>query len=391
MPDEQKPGNTPDKDPIKGNGNLTPDEKYDPNADPETEAHKKRMQDLFGDIDEDDEGNEIVETVESLREERDTLQAQVDRLKNSVNRTRKENSALMQQVNDGKELLAAVEAGRSADKKAAAKLFLTDMIPVLDSLENGLKEISAEERALNPKLNTLTVGVEKTFNQLTAVFNKYGIDPKNPPAPDAPVVKGEDKPAEDKTTPPAQNSEPTTPPQVIVKPEDTLESLKAERTALLAEVSSLTSTVARAQGDNLTLTRRIEEGKQMLVREEASREAAKQFAVEKPLKDLMPVIDTLDAGLKLINDKARKEDPNFETLAKTVEGTLKNITTVFNKHGITQNNPVNQPFDDERHEAVALVPVPGVPPGTVVQVASKGYELNGRIVRNAKVAVTPDD
>lgn len=389
MPDEQKPGNTPDNDAKKGDGNLTPDEKYDPNADPATEAHKKRMQDLFGDLDEDDEGNEIVETVESLREERDTLQAQVDRLKTSVARTRKENSALMQQVNDGKELVAAVEQGRSDDKKAAAKVFLTDMIPVLTSLEDGLKEISAEERAANPKLNTLTVGVEKTFSQLTAVFNKYGIDPKNPPAPDAPKAEKPAQP-EDKTTPPAQTGD-TTPPQVIVKPEDTLESLKAERAALLAEVSTLSSTVARAQGDNLTLTRRIEEGKQVLAREQALRESEKQFAVEKPLKDLMPVIDTLDAGLKLINDKARKEDPNFELLAKTVEGTLRNITTVFNKHGITQNNPLNQPFDDERHEAVALVPVPGVAPGTVVQVACKGYELNGRIVRNAKVAVTPDD
>ncbi|MEZ0259649.1 MAG: nucleotide exchange factor GrpE, partial [Alphaproteobacteria bacterium] len=336
-------------------------------------------------------GNEIVETVESLREERDTLQAQVDRLKTSVARTRKDNSLLMQQVNEGKELVAAVEQGRSDDKKAAAKVFLTDMIPVLESLENGLKEISAEERAANPKLNTLTVGVEKTFSQLTAVFNKYGIDPKNPPAPDVPKPAATPAQPEDKTTPPAQSGDNTTPPQIFVKPEDTLESLKAERTALLAEVSSLTSTVARAQGDNLTLTRRIEEGKQVLGREQALRENEKQFAVEKPLKDLMPVIDTLDAGLKLINDKARKEDPNFETLAKTVEGTLKNITTVFNKHGITQNNPVNQPFDDERHEAVALVAVPGVAPGTVVQVASKGYELNGRIVRNAKVAVTPDD
>jgi molecular chaperone GrpE len=392
MPDDKKPGSNPADKPVSGNGDLTPGEKYDPSADPQTEAHKKRMEDLFGDLDEDDEGNDIVETVETLRAERDTLAAQVDRLKNSVSRTRKENSALMEKVNAGKDALQEIENLRGEDKKVAAKRLLVDLAPVATQLEEGLKEISAEERAANPKLNTLTVGVEKTVSQLSAVFNKYGIDPKAPPAIEAPAVK-EEKPAAPEADKPAQpaNDGSTTPPAVIVKADDTLESLKAERAQLLAEVSSLTSTVSRAQSDNLTLTRRIEEGKQILVREEAARENDKQWAAEKPLKDLMPVIDTLEAGLKLINNKARQEDPNFDLLAKTVEGTLKSINATFNKHGIRQNNPVNQPFDDERHEAVTTAVVPGVEPGMVVQVVQKGYELNGRIVRNAKVVVTPDD
>ena len=172
---------------------------------------------------------------------------------------------------------------------------------------------------------------------------------------------------------------------------ETIETIHAERDALLAESSQLSSTVAKAQADNLTLTRRIDEGKQILAREEAKREEDKKYAIEKPLKDLMPVIDTLEMGLSIINKKSRAEDPNLEYLAKSVENTLGDVTKVFNKHSIVQINPVDEAFDEENHEAVSMMAKPGAEPGTVVGVVQKGYKLHDRNVRHARVVVTPFD
>ncbi len=372
---------------------LKKDDVFDPARTAEDEEHARRMRELFPDLDDEDEA--AAETLEDVRDERNELQAQVERLRTSVSRTRKENSALMQKVNEGKDAIAAVEELRSQDKKAAAKQFLGDLSSVAQQLSEGLKEIDAAERAANPKLDKLTLGVESTLNQLTAVFNKYGIKPGET-APAAAV----DKPAAKPETPaaePPKNETPAapgdTPPPAAAEPPkvETIEALRAERDALRAEMSGLSTTVAKAQGDNLTLTRRIDEGKNLLAREEAKREEDKQFAIEKPLKELMPVIDTLELGLGSINAKNRAEDPNFDFLAKVVEGTLGNVRTVFNKHGIKQLNPLNEPFDSESHEAVTMQVRDGVDAMTVIHVVQKGYELNNRIVRHAKVVVTPPD
>ena len=394
MPDDQKPGHQPEKpSDLKPEDRLKPADVYDPNRSEEDEEHARKMAELFGDLDDDD----AEETIDEAREDRDALRAQVDRLKASVARTRKENSALLQQVNDGKQAIAGIDALRAQDRKEAAKAFLTELKPGAEELVEALKEIDADERAANPKLDKLTVGVESTVKQLTDVFNKYGVKqdaspaapskddaPKaEPPADDDDIVLQDDAPQ----TPEENRGEEKEQPVTV----ETIETIHAERDALLAESSQLSSTVAKAQADNLTLTRRIDEGKQILAREEAKREEDKKYAIEKPLKDLMPVIDTLEMGLSIINKKSRAEDPNLEYLAKSVENTLGDVTKVFNKHSIVQINPVDEAFDEENHEAVSMMAKPGAEPGTVVGVVQKGYKLHDRNVRHARVVVTPFD
>lgn len=393
MSDEQNPDQPGEINKAPKDDGLNKDDAAATGPTPEEQEHARRMADLFGDLD-DDEG--APETLDDVQAERDDMRAQVERLKASVARTRKENSLLMQKVNEGKEKISAVENLRAQDRKEITNEFLTDMLPVAKTLQEGLKEIDADERAANPKLDKLTQGVENTMAQLTAVFNKYGIKEGQKPAPKAPAASttpNETAPeaaTPDATSPdatPAPDAVPPAPPEVA----ETIESVKAELNALMAEAGQLSTTVSKAQSDNLLLTRRIEEGKQLLQREEAKREDERAYGVEKPLKELMPVIDTLELGLKLINKKAREEDSNFDLLAKAVEGALGNVTEVFNKYGIQQINPIDQPFDAEKHEAITLAVVPGKEPETVVQVAQKGYSLKDRNVRHAKVVVTPPE
>lgn len=171
--------------------------------------------------------------------------------------------------------------------------------------------------------------------------------------------------------------------------EDTVESLRAEKAALLQQVATLTQTVSRSQADNLTLSRSATEAKASLARAEAKFEQDKKFAVEKFVKEVLPVVDTLELGLNSIPKAARESDPKFAKLAEGVEKTLGQLTAVFNKFGIREINPINQAFDENKHEAITMIDRPDVEPETVVQVAQKGYEIEGRVIRPAKVIVTP--
>ncbi len=172
---------------------------------------------------------------------------------------------------------------------------------------------------------------------------------------------------------------------------ETMESLRAERDALLLQVADMTSRLGRSQNENLTLFQKAEEAKKVLGRAEEKFETDKQFAVEKFVKEILPVVDTLELGLQSISAKDRAEDPKFGKLAEGVEKTLGQLTAVFNKFGIKQINPINEEFDANKHEALATQPKADTDPETVIHVAQKGYEVNGRLIRPAKVIVTPAD
>ncbi|TAL28243.1 MAG: nucleotide exchange factor GrpE [Alphaproteobacteria bacterium] len=172
---------------------------------------------------------------------------------------------------------------------------------------------------------------------------------------------------------------------------DTIESLRAERDELLLKLAGSAATLAKSQSDNLTLTKRLDEAKQLITRTEAKAEDDKKFAIEGFIKQALPVIDTLELGLASIDKKHRAEDPKFAKLAEGVEKTLSQLTAVFNKFGVKAINPINEPFDAEKHEAIMTQPKEGCDPETVVTVCQKGYEINGRVIRHAKVIVTPPD
>ena len=78
-------------------------------------------------------------------------------------------------------------------------------------------------------------------------------------------------------------------------------------------------------------------------------------------------------------------------LVEGQQATLRLLDDAFAASGIREINPVGQPFDPNRHEALSLVPAQGVAPNTVLEVVQKGYELNERLLRAAKVLVARGD
>ena len=121
------------------------------------------------------------------------------------------------------------------------------------------------------------------------------------------------------------------------------------------------------------------------IRRRASRdvENAHKFAVEKLLNDLFPVLDSLEKAVETAN-----QTEGASAIAEGVELSLKMFVSTLEKSGVVQIDPLGEPFDPQQHEAMAMVPNPDAEPNSVMEVMQKGYSLNERLVRAAKVIVT---
>lgn len=148
-----------------------------------------------------------------------------------------------------------------------------------------------------------------------------------------------------------------------VPQDDELEALRGELEQLKAQ-----SLLERADLDNQ--------------RKRIAREIdnARRFANERLLGDLLPVFDSLDAGLVAAGTDA-------SPLRDGLDLTYKQLLKVAGENGLTVLDPTGEPFNPEHHQAISQVQAPGVAADSVAQVFQKGYLLNGRLLRPALVVV----
>ena len=112
------------------------------------------------------------------------------------------------------------------------------------------------------------------------------------------------------------------------------------------------------------------------------REDYTRYANESLLRELLPVLDNFSRALQ-----AARSEPRAAAVTAGVELIQRELLRVLEKFGVTPFDSVGQPFDPERHEAIARVPAVGQPEGTVVNETARGYMLNGRVLRPAMVTV----
>jgi len=122
------------------------------------------------------------------------------------------------------------------------------------------------------------------------------------------------------------------------------------------------------------------------IRKRATRDIAHahKFALENFSKDLLAVKDSLEMGL------AAADNADAESLLAGSEATLKLLAGLLQRFGISEIDPVGEPFDPEQHEAMTMQPSDDVEPGSVLTVIQKGYALNGRLLRPARVIVASE-
>jgi molecular chaperone GrpE len=119
------------------------------------------------------------------------------------------------------------------------------------------------------------------------------------------------------------------------------------------------------------------------VRKRAERDvqSAHRYALERFAGELLTVRDTLELAVK------NAATADARSLAEGQEATLRLLAKAFDKFAIQQISPRGAPFDPQVHEAVLSQPSSSVPAGHVIDVLQAGYQLNGRLLRPARVIV----
>ncbi len=122
------------------------------------------------------------------------------------------------------------------------------------------------------------------------------------------------------------------------------------------------------------------------VRKRALRDVdnARKFALERFASDLLAVRDSLELGL------TTGEQTDIEAIRDGCEATLKLLTSTMEQFGISEIDPRGEPFDPQLHEAITMQPSDDMEPGSVLTVFQKGYILNGRLLRPARVVVSAE-
>jgi molecular chaperone GrpE len=119
------------------------------------------------------------------------------------------------------------------------------------------------------------------------------------------------------------------------------------------------------------------------VRKRAQRdiEAANRYGLEKFAAELLPVRDSLELA---VQNSGRAD---ARSLREGQEATLQLLARALEKLGVTVIDPLGEPFDPARHEAMMAQPSNTAEPNSVLKVVQPGYELNGRLLRPARVIV----
>lgn len=152
---------------------------------------------------------------------------------------------------------------------------------------------------------------------------------------------------------------------------DPLAQAQAELVALQAKNAELGDQFLRAQAEMQNTRRRAEE--------EVSK--ARKFAVEAFAESLLPVCDSLEAGLA-------HKDATAEQVREGAEATLRQLKAALERNRVVEINPAaGTRFDPHQHQAISVVPAEQEA-NTVVSVLQKGYSIAERVLRPALVTVT---
>lgn len=154
----------------------------------------------------------------------------------------------------------------------------------------------------------------------------------------------------------------------------------SETETLAAEVSELKAKLEQAAKDKLLVMADFDNYRKRTLKEKAD---LIKSGGEECLKNLLPIIDDFERSIAAIND------------SKDIDALKEGVTHIYNKfnkylsqHGIKPIDTENADFNTEYHEAVTMFPVEDPDKkGKVIDCVQKGYTMNDKVIRFAKVVV----
>lgn len=122
-------------------------------------------------------------------------------------------------------------------------------------------------------------------------------------------------------------------------------------------------------------------------RMEREKENLLKYGNERVLQDLIQVIDNFDRTLEMLQGD---EDQKVKAIVTGLNMVNKQFLDTLGKQGLTPIESIGKDFDPNFHEALAQEYVEGKRPNEIIKEFQKGYILNGRVIRAAKVVVASD-
>lgn len=152
---------------------------------------------------------------------------------------------------------------------------------------------------------------------------------------------------------------------------DTIQKLREKLKKTEAEKQEYLTGWQRTKADFVNLRKKDEE----------EREAFLKFSIEKLVLDIVPVLESFEQALKNNTDVGSSWRIGMESI-------YNQLLSILAKYGVSPIKPEGAPFDPKLHEAVTVTKTgEKSEDGAVSQVLQTGYELNGKVIRPAKVAV----
>ena len=160
--------------------------------------------------------------------------------------------------------------------------------------------------------------------------------------------------------------------------------------AMPSEVEQLKQQLAEMEDKFLRSKAEVENIRKRSERDIAD---AHKYALENCLTELTLVLDSLEQAVqstqKMPAGKPKaKATERLKDAQNGIEMCYKLFLDTLTRFGVQQLNPLNEAFDPNQHEAIAMVPHPEAKPGVVLEVFQRGYLLNNRLVRAAKVIIS---
>ena len=184
-----------------------------------------------------------------------------------------------------------------------------------------------------------------------------------------------DDPADGRSDADAEPTATATEPETAT---DEIVALEASLGQARDEIEELKDRALRATAEAENVRRRAER----------SIENAAKFALEKFVADLLPAVDSFERAVEAATGPSLGQgEATASAMAEGLELSLKLLVGAMDRQGIAVVDPIGAPFDPNLHEAMTMVDNAEVEPGSVIQVFQKGYTVNGRLTRPARVIV----
>ena len=171
---------------------------------------------------------------------------------------------------------------------------------------------------------------------------------------------------------------------------DESEEIDALRVALSEAQAALEDSRAEAGSLKDQALRAVAEADNVRKRADRSIENAHKYALERFVNDLLPAVDSFERAVDATADLKASAGEAVSAMAEGMNLSLKLLMEAMQRQGIEVVDPIGAPFDPNLHEAMSMIENPEAEPGSVIEVFQKGYTVNGRLVRAARVIVAKE-